>query len=89
MVGRTALRKGNKNPPRWFMSSFLEEKLTRLSATLRRTDLWLLNFRLAQFDTFKFPFNTFKTHSLIEFNSSRLPFKIMAFLNLGCADLIT
>ena len=32
-VGSTAVSKGSKNPPRWFMSRFLAEEVTRLSAT--------------------------------------------------------
>jgi len=71
------------------MSHFLAEGVTRLSATLRSTDLCFLNFCLAQSDTFKFPFNTFRMHSLIQFNSSRLQFEILALRNLGCADLST
>ena len=67
--------------------SFLAEELTRLTATLRTTDLCFFNFRLAQSDTFKFPFNTFRM--LIQFNSARLQFEIMALRNLGCADLST
>ena len=65
-VGRTALSKGNKNTPLWIMSRFLAEELTRLSTTLRSTDLRLLKVRLVQSDKFKFPFKTFKTLSLIE-----------------------
>jgi hypothetical protein len=86
-VGISAPSKGSMNPPRRFMRRFLTEEITRLSATLRSTDLCLLNFRLVQCDSF--PFNTFRTLSLILFNSSRFPFTIMAFRNLGCADLST
>ena len=88
-VGSTAVSKGNKNPPRCFISRFLAEVVTSLSATLRSTDFCFLIFCLAQSDTFKFPYNTFRMNSLIQFNSSRLQFEIIALRNLGCADLST
>ena len=88
-VGRTALNRGSRNPPLGTISFFFLERGPRLSESLRSAALCFCNLRVTQPVSFIFPFNTFRTYSLIQLTSSLLHFEIIALRNFGSADFST
>ena len=89
VTGRTADSNGSKKPPRWFLSRFLADDSTCLSAILRSIALYFFNFRLLQSESLRFPFKTFKLISLIILTSSLLVFELIALRSFGWAVLST
>ena len=88
-VGRTALNRGSRNLPRCTISFFFFERVTRLSETLRSAALCFCSLRVSQTVNFILPFNTFKTHSLIQLTNSLLHFEMIALRNFVSADFCT
>ena len=48
-VGNTADSSGNRKPPRWTMSFVTADLFKRLSASVRRLDLYFFNLRFLTF----------------------------------------
>jgi len=88
IVGRTALNKGSRNPPRRNMSLFLPERHVSFDDLAKRCLVFMQLARVTNCQLYITVQNV-KTHSLVQFTNSLLQFEMLALRNLRSAVLNT